>query len=154
MYINGCFAAVGCGPGDTLAIPLYCTGASVLTLTLHIALSSPQVRRIHARALQLCYPFVQNQQIRVIELDSENSEATQVKGLLAIIMRHISSRGGFYVFAFKIATFMGCLGLLSLSMMVYRWVPDENRKLDAAICLICFVGGYYSGCAALSQFIH
>jgi hypothetical protein len=111
---------------DTLAIPVYLTSASALSLALTVVLRSPRARRIRAQLLRSRDTYFLNEPVLEVE------EATQTMGGLATVAKeHVIRHGEICIYSFKVATFVGCLGLLCLSIVT--WALDTRRKLDVGV---------------------
>jgi hypothetical protein len=52
-------------------------------------------------------------------------------GLATVAEEHVIRHGEICIYSFKVATFVGCLGLLCLSIVT--WALDSRRKLDVGV---------------------
>ncbi|TFK76776.1 hypothetical protein BDN72DRAFT_873327 [Pluteus cervinus] len=100
---------------DTLMIPTYFMGLSVLVLLANVIASSRPYRSLHARIFG------------VEELDDEDSTedatSTTTTSISSEIRLHVAHQGGIVIFAYKILKLLGCLALLGLS--IFTAIEDE-----------------------------
>ncbi|KAJ7148752.1 P-loop containing nucleoside triphosphate hydrolase protein [Mycena crocata] len=143
-----CLIDVPASPGaNTLILPLYVCGASIVTFLLHLLWESTMGRKLRVSYL------------KSKSLPSDARNAGFESHSSQSIAEHIERHGGNTIFAFRFARLMGCLVLLALSSAAFAlseeesedtrtsWNSSPHAYLQSAMCGIYF---YASVLAILS----
>ncbi|KAI0080061.1 P-loop containing nucleoside triphosphate hydrolase protein [Panus rudis PR-1116 ss-1] len=123
---------------NSLAIPVYASGVSLLAFGINILWSSI-----------LCKLFSH------VPSTSEDDGAREEPGHSKSIRAHIDSLGGLQIFIFRIARLVSCLALLALSMISLLRDKAQDASGSSSVSLLlhlglCIVYGYAAILAVLS----
>lgn len=103
---------------STLMIPAYLAAASALLLLLHLITLSKPVKKIWSRFL----PLSKTEEEPSLLFD----EPAIADGFFSEAKVFISQHGGWVIFAYKFARFIGCLAFLGLSLATF--ILDEREE--------------------------
>ncbi|KAG1889339.1 hypothetical protein F4604DRAFT_1711826 [Suillus subluteus] len=107
---------------STLMIPAYFAAASALLLLLHLITLSKPVKKLWSRFLP---PKTEEEPSLFFD------EPTIADGFFSEAKVFISRHGGWVIFAYKFARFIGCLAFLGLSLATFILDEREERATGA-----------------------
>ncbi|TFK76754.1 P-loop containing nucleoside triphosphate hydrolase protein [Pluteus cervinus] len=100
---------------DTLMVPTYFVGLSVLVLLANVTASSRPYRSLHARMF--------GAEDSDDEDPAEDTTSTTTTSISSEIRLHVAHHGGIVIFTYIIIRLLGCLALLGLS--IFTAIEDE-----------------------------